>query len=157
MTPDNQKASPTLQVKIPLQLKTQITKNEGIIEYAYQDDLGYWTIGIGRLIDKRKGGKLSIDEIYYLLNNDLNKCATELHGYVWFIIQDEVRQGVLIELCFNLGLTNLLKFTQFIGFMAGKDFYGASQDLKTTLWAKQVKQHRVDNICFRLEKGIYPA
>lgn len=25
------------------------------VPHAYQDHLGYWTIGVGRLIDKRKG------------------------------------------------------------------------------------------------------
>lgn len=26
--------------------------------HAYQDSLGYWTIGVGFLIDGRKGGRL---------------------------------------------------------------------------------------------------
>ena len=34
----------------------QLRRNEGEVLHAYQDHLGFWTIGVGRLIDKRKGG-----------------------------------------------------------------------------------------------------
>lgn len=41
--------------------------DEGRVPHAYQDHLGYWTIGVGHLIDKRKGGGLTPDEVDYLL------------------------------------------------------------------------------------------
>ena len=44
-----------------------LRRDEGRVRHAYQDHLGYWTIGVGRLIDQRKGGGLSEDEIDYLL------------------------------------------------------------------------------------------
>lgn len=37
-------------------LTAQLRRDEGEKLYAYQDTLGYWTIGIGRLIDRRRGG-----------------------------------------------------------------------------------------------------
>jgi lysozyme len=40
----------------------QLTREEGKRRSAYQDHLGYWTIGVGRLIDARKGGGLSDEE-----------------------------------------------------------------------------------------------
>ena len=36
--------------------------HEGSEKSAYQDTLGYWTIGHGRLIDKRKNAGLSEEE-----------------------------------------------------------------------------------------------
>ena len=30
-----------------------LSLHEGRVEHAYQDSLGYWTIGVGHLIDKR--------------------------------------------------------------------------------------------------------
>lgn len=38
-------------------LKKQLIRDEGDVPYAYQDSLGYWTIGAGFLIDKRKQNK----------------------------------------------------------------------------------------------------
>lgn len=37
-------------------LASLLTSDEGRVPHAYQDHLGYWTIGVGHLIDRRKGG-----------------------------------------------------------------------------------------------------
>jgi GH24 family phage-related lysozyme (muramidase) len=39
-------------------LRKLVEFHEGKIPYAYRDSLGLWTVGIGRLIDARKGAKL---------------------------------------------------------------------------------------------------
>lgn len=137
------------------QLRYKIILHEGVQESAYQDSLGFWTIGVGRLIDKRKGGKLSIDEINMLLNNDIAQCKSELSAHMWFANQDEVRQGVLIELCFNMGLTNLLKFQLMLKAILAKDYYAASTALINSEWAREVSRNRVLDLQFRLEKGRY--
>ena len=139
-----------------LKLKVQIMLHEGIKYSAYQDSLGFLTIGCGRLIDERKGGKLSTDEIMYLLANDISKCKKELELIDWYLIQDEVRKGVLVELSFNMGLTNLLKFHNMILALKEKDYLKASAALYDSLWAKQVQSSRVKDIRYRLEKGQYP-
>lgn len=51
------------------QLRAQLERDEGRSSTVYQDSLGYWTIGIGKLVDERKGGGLSADEIDYILSN----------------------------------------------------------------------------------------
>jgi lysozyme len=35
-------------------LAEMLTRDEGRVRHAYQDHLGFWTIGVGRLIDQRK-------------------------------------------------------------------------------------------------------
>lgn len=35
-----------------------IEAHEGRVLHAYRDSLGFWTVGVGRLIDARKGAKL---------------------------------------------------------------------------------------------------
>jgi lysozyme len=56
-----------------MDLKQQLIREEGAESCAYQDSLGYWTIGVGRLIDSRKGGGLSNEEIDMLLENDIKR------------------------------------------------------------------------------------
>jgi lysozyme len=58
-------------------LTAQLRYDEGVKEYAYTDSEGYLTIGVGRLIDRTKGGKLSEDEIDYLLDNDIDKVQNQ--------------------------------------------------------------------------------
>src|SRR3546814_8522584 len=55
-----------------------LNREEGRIPHAYQDSLGYWTIGVGRLIDKRKGGRLTNVEIDMLLANEIADTIAEV-------------------------------------------------------------------------------
>ena len=54
-------------------LLEELSRDEGTVLQAYQDSLGYWTIGTGRLIDKRRGGGITKAEADYLLANDVQK------------------------------------------------------------------------------------
>lgn len=138
-----------------IRLVNLIIEHEGKISYAYPDSEGYLTIGVGRLIDKRLGGKLSDDEINYLLQNDLQRCRQELEQYKWFTQLDEVRQGVLIELCFNLGLPRLLKFQRMINALIFGNYKAASAEMLASDWSKQVSKERVQNMFSRLISGEY--
>ena len=55
-------------------LKDLLKLHEGFKSSVYQDTEGYWTIGIGRMVDPKLGGGISLDEAEYLLENDINRC-----------------------------------------------------------------------------------
>jgi lysozyme len=143
MSPDDQ-----------LKLKSQLKVDEGLRLYAYQDSLGYWTIGYGRLIDHRKGGQISQDEAEYLLNNDIAKTSDALAPFTWFNIQDSVRQAALVDMAVNLGVNGLLHFPHFLGHMQMKDYTNAADALINTLWHSQVGV-RADRIIKMIEKGAW--
>ncbi|MEG2578858.1 MAG: hypothetical protein RSA54_14135, partial [Glutamicibacter sp.] len=60
------------------ELTKQLRRDEGEVLSAYTDHLGYLTIGVGRMIDKRKGGGITAEESAYLLSNDIDKRQAEL-------------------------------------------------------------------------------
>ena len=94
-----------------MDLKSQLLREEGAESCAYQDSLGYWTIGVGRLIDSRKGGGLSNEEIDFLLENDIRAKTREvLLALPWMPRLSEPRQAVLIGMAFQMGLKGLLQF-----------------------------------------------
>lgn len=136
-------------------LKT-IISHEGTSSFAYKDTRGYLTIGCGRCIDSRCHNGLSPDEINYLLNGDIKRCVEQLSSKPYYNIQDQIRKEVLIELVFNLGISGLEDFVNFLHKMTTKDYVEAIVELKNSLWAQQVKHTRVDNICYRLINGKYP-
>jgi lysozyme len=136
-------------------LISSIIFHEGTKQFAYPDSLGYWSIGIGRCIDKRIGVGLTLDEQLYLLNNDIARCRKELLIQPFYKSQDKVRQDVLIELCFNMGLPNLLKFIKMLAAFRNMDYKSASLELKNSLWAKQVQSDRVLDLQYRIEHGSY--
>lgn len=117
---------------------TQLTLDEGKVKHAYQDHLGYWTIGVGRLIDKEKGGGLSDEEIDYLLSNDIEKKYTELiKALPWVAQLHEARQAVLLNMAFQMGVSGLLKFTNTLQNIKNGKWDDASKGMLQSLWARQ--------------------
>jgi len=71
--------------------------DEGEVLHAYQDHLGYWTIGVGRLIDKRKGSGISTAESALLLGNDIAEKEAELDRWLpWWRQLPDARRAVLL-------------------------------------------------------------
>jgi len=125
-------------------LVKMLIAHEGNIPYAYKDSLGYWTIGVGFLIDKEKGGQLFPEEIEFILLNRIKKIKVDLNWHLtWFKDLDEVRQSVLIDMSFNLGVKGLLKFTNTLDLIKNKKYTEASKAMLDSLWAKQVKGRAV--------------
>jgi len=137
------------------ELTAKIINHEGKSKSVYQDSLGYWTIGIGRLCDKRFNAGLSDDEMLYLLNNDISASKSELDPFKWFSNLDDVRKGVMIELNFNIGLAHLLEFKTMISHLNNEDYLNASLAMLNSLWAKQVGVNRSTDMANRLRTGNY--
>ena len=120
-------------------LRAQLIDHEGVRLHAYQDSLGFWTIGIGRLIDKRRGGGISHDEALFLLDNDIAETIGELRAALpWFLREDEIRQRAMIDLAFNLGVPGLLKFRNTLAAWERNDYAAAARGLEKSLWYRQV-------------------
>jgi lysozyme len=129
-----------------------IKRHEGVVPYAYQDSRGYWTIGVGRLIDEELGGGLSDDEIDYLLTNDINRCIEEAETYPWFAGLSEPRQAVVISLLFNLGKPRWDGFKKAQAAIAEGDMAEASRQLLDSKWARQVGK-RAHEMAAQLQSG----
>jgi len=129
-----------------------IKRHEGVVPYAYQDSRGYWTIGVGRLIDEELGGGLSDDEIDYLLTNDINRCIEEAETYPWFAGLSEPRQAVVISLLFNLGKPRWDGFKLAQKAIAAGDMAEASRQLLDSKWARQVGK-RAHEMAAQLQSG----
>ena len=120
-------------------LITQLSRDEGRVAYAYKDSLGYLTIGVGHLIDKAKGGSLPDSIIDALLSYDIDTHANELFSKLpWVKDLDEARQGVLINMAFNLGVDGLLAFKNTLALIKAGKYSEASLEMLDSAWAKQV-------------------
>ncbi len=135
-----------------------ITGHEGQSRYVYKDSRGYWTIAIGICVDERSGsGGLTLDEQYYLLQNRINSARAELHKFPFFINTDKIRQDLLIELVFNMGLPNLLSFDAIkLNWFADNQFKRCVEDFRSSKWATEIAKERLDDMMYRLEFGLYP-
>lgn len=120
-------------------LAAQLRRDEGTRATAYKDSMDFLTIGVGRLIDSRKpGAGLRPDEIDYLLRNDINdRVAALTKELPWFDRLDEARQGVLLNMAFQLGTAGLLGFKSTLALVAAGKYAEAAEQMLKSKWATQ--------------------
>lgn len=117
---------------------TQLKRDEGEVLHAYQDTLGYWTIGIGILIDKRKGGGLRPEESEFIFRNRLKLLDAELNDRLpWITKLDPARRGVLINMAFQMGVAGLLGFKNTLAAIQAGKYKDAAKAMLQSKWATQ--------------------
>jgi lysozyme len=124
------------------ELTRQLKGDEGVKPQAYQDHLGFWTIGVGRLVDTRKPGSgLRPEEITFLLNNDIDDRINALGRRLpWFLQLDAARQGVLLNMSFQLGVDGLLGFKNTLRLVERGDYAQAADNMLLSKWATQTPE-----------------
>lgn len=97
---------------------------------------GHPTIGVGRALDVHG---LSDAEVAFLLGNDIDECAAQVQKALpWWSNLDPIRQRVLVEMAFNMGIGNLLEFKHTLEFVRLGNYPAAADGMLNSLWAKQV-------------------
>ena len=136
-----------------MDLKQQLLREEGSESCAYQDTRGFWTIGVGRLIDARKGDGLSQDEIEYLLDNDIKKITDKVHNTLpWISKLHDARRAVLIGMAFQMGLRGLLGFKRMLGSVEDGQYFEAAVEMLDSTWAKQTPE-RAHRLATQMKTG----
>lgn len=136
-------------------IEEQLRLDEGEKLSAYQDHLGFWTIGIGRLIDARKGGGITKEESSYLFQNDLKRKRDEVRRALpWFDKLDEARQGVLLNMAFQMGTQGLLGFKNTLAMVEAGDYEAASRGMLNSLWARQTP-NRAQRLARQMATGAW--
>lgn len=114
----------------------ELTRDERLELKVYNDSKGIPTIGIGRNL--RDNG-ITKEEAIYLFDHDVDDAVGELdHALPWWQRLDEVRQRVLANMCFNMGIHRLLGFTNALHYMQTGQFEAAAKEMLNSAWANQV-------------------
>lgn len=108
---------------------------EGIRKFAYND-------ATGKTVTCKPGGNLSIGEginletgldaaeIQFLIAHRAGLVEQELLKYAWYVgIDTPVRQSVILDVGFNLGIGGLLHYPHMIAALAVKDWTAAANEL----------------------------
>ena len=136
----------------------KLIAHEGLRLQVYKDTLGIDTIGIGRNLEDRGITKEELDwmdipnmdaiyeygiteaDAMYLAKNDVQIVEEELvraHPCVEDL--DSVRQLVLMDMAFNMGVPRLRKFQKMWNAVHEKKFDIAAKEMLDSRWAIQVK------------------
>ena len=131
-------------------LTDQLRRDEGEVLHAYSDHLGFLTLGVGRLIDRRKGGGITQDESAYLLSNDIrSKTGEVIMALPWSAHIDPVRFGVLQNMAFQMGINGLLGFKNTLKFIEAGEYERAGVNMRASKWHSQTPAR-----CERLIKQL---
>jgi len=133
-----------------------LRRHEGVKHFSYRDHLGNTTIGVGRCLEPGVGLGLSDDEIDMLLENDIARVTIELSRcFPWFDELNDARRDAMIDICFNLGLTRLLKFNNALAAIDARDWELAAIEFIDSRWRNQVGNRAVE-LAAMIETGKYP-
>ena len=124
-------------------IKAQLVRHEGLKLKPYRCTAGKLTIGIGRNLDDCG---ISQKEAYAMLERDILDCEQRLIDEIPEIYNnlDEVRQSVLLNMCFNLGIKGLMGFKTTLSFIAAGDWERAANNMLASKWAKQVGRRAIE-------------
>lgn len=117
-------------------LAMELRRDEGVRLKPYKDSVGKLTIGVGRNLDDMG---ISEVECEMLLQNDMVAHCMELDRKLpWWRTLGEVRQRVLANMAFNLGVTRLLGFKNTLALIESGQYAKAADEMLNSTWAKQV-------------------
>lgn len=108
--------------------------------FPYVDTTGHVSIGWGRNLTGKGISRAFAEQ---LLEEDLDEAVAGAATFPWFASLDAVRQEVIVEMVFNLGLEKLRKFKATLAAVAAGDYTTASIRMLESRWRQQVGQRAV--------------
>jgi len=135
-------------------LEEFLEDEEDFIPYAYQDSKGYWTIGIGTLIDKDKGGRITLEEARYLLANRVRPIYLTFDREIpWWTKLNSARQTILVSMAYQIGITGFFKFKNTLAAIKRGDFVTAKKGMLASKWAREDSPARARRAADIMERG----
>ena len=136
----------------------KLITHEGLRLQVYEDSLGIATIGIGRNLEDRGITPAELEwmdipnmaivhtmgiteaDAVYLAQNDVQIVEEELvRAHPCVDKLDAVRQLILVDMAFNMGVPRLSKFKKMWAAIHEEDFPTAAKEMLDSRWATQVK------------------
>lgn len=134
------------------ELVKSIKEHEGFRAAAYVDTTGHLTIGYGQVVAELE---VTEQEAEKWLLAGIEKRTKELETFLSFrAVKDQVRQDVLVEMAYNLGVGGLMKFKNMWASIKAKDWDAAGEHMLDSLWASQVG-YRAKTLSRRMKQGVY--
>jgi lysozyme len=140
-------------------LIAELRRDEGVRYVKYKDTKGIDTTGVGHNLEAKPlptGWKYPLNDVQVnsLLDDDLEDVFHDLdRNLPWWTDLTDMRQRVLANLCFNMGINRLLGFKKALVAMRQGKFSTAADELLDSTWATQVKG-RATRLADMMRKGV---
>lgn len=132
-------------------LKKRIALHEGRRNKLYKCTAGKWTIGVGHNVEDKGLPDEVIDLLFEIDLKEVRKEAAILFSNFEEI--DKVRQGVLVEMIFQMGRPTLAGFLNFRRAISQENYQEASRHMLDSKWAKQDTPARAERLAKIMQTG----
>jgi lysozyme len=123
------------------ELKYRIKEHEGFRDTVYYDHLGNATVGWGHLVtseDNFTSGVTYPEEVLeQVFEKDFAKAKEGADSLCKDLPINYIARGVLIEMCFQLGVTGVSKFRNMFEALNIPDYNKASEEMLDSKWHEQ--------------------
>lgn len=114
---------------------TKLTlSDEGYRQFRYPDSKGIWTFGIGFKEDLG----LSLEECLQVLKVRLCKLEQDIIRNIPLYLElSEARKIIIFQMCYQMGVAGVCKFTEMLNALREKDYFKAAQEILDSELAKE--------------------
>jgi len=140
-------------------LISELRIDEGVRYEPYNDSLGIPTVGVGHNLQAAPlpdvwAYPLNDDEVNQLLTEDLQTVFTSLDNNLqWWTDLNNVRQRVLANMCFQMGIGGLLGFRNTLIFIRQGQYSAAASGMLNSKWADQTPA-RAQRLATMMSTGV---
>lgn len=124
---------------------------EGLNLHPYTCPTGHLTIGYGHNLENG----ITLQTAAFILQEDMQNAQKSVEKEcLWWEKLNEVRQFVLTDMCFNMGLAKLRTFKKFLSAVRRGDYVAAASEMLKSRWAVQVG-YRARELAEMMQTGEY--
>lgn len=127
-------------------------KQEGFRAFPYTDTTGNLTIGYGTNL---KAG-ITTEQGSGLFYCQESANSVRLLAFDWFASLDAIRQGVVENMAYNMGVDDVLLFHRMIFSLSRHDYISAASAMLDSDWAKEVG-NRATVLAQIMRSGLMPS
>ena len=133
-----------------------IEDEERFVSYVYRDSKGFWTIGFGTLVDRKRGGGITVEEGRYLMANRIRPVYSALDARApWWRGLTQARQAVLVSMGYQIGIDGLFKFKRTMAAMEAGDHEAAARGMLASKWAREDSPERAQRAAAVWRTGVW--
>lgn len=133
-------------------LQNLLIKHEGKLNKPYKDSVGKLTIGVGHNLDDKAISDAAVAQI---LLDDIADARKDARSLTWFNDLDSVRQDVVLNMVFNMGLNRFLGFKLMIAALQSQNWEMAATQMLDSNWSQQVGKRALE-LARMMVNGQYP-
>ena len=159
----------------------RVAQHEGFRAKPYVCPAGEWSVGEGLNLETASNGELafiahSASSKHFSFNEDTQKIEVKIElkkttaralltnrlkdidkrlnrEFEFYKLIDETRQGVLIEMAYQLGWSGLMDFKKMIKALQEQDYEKASIEMLDSKWAKRDTPKRAEKLAEIMRSG----